>query len=94
MSIRDLLFATVAAASISAPALAQTTFPAGPAEFEGLVTGLDQSTITIFNSNATLTSTTVYATPTRDGMSIADVMTCNSARMPGLTRTGWACLRG
>ena len=82
MSIRALLLATVAAATLASPALAQTA----PAELEGSLTSIGSDTITVFKTTVALKTDTAFSTPTKEGLDITTVMRCNGQRYPGRTQ--------
>lgn len=81
MSIRAFLFASVAAATLASPALAQVT---GPAEFEGPVGSLTDTEIVVFNTKINSAAAT-YSTPTRDSVPLADVTFCATQGFAGRT---------
>jgi hypothetical protein len=91
MTIRTLLLASVAIATISAPAVAQVA-----AELEGRVTDITttgtgpETTVTslkVFNTTISIKPGTTFATPTRDGMSANNIGICNNRPFAGMSRT-------
>lgn len=84
MNLRTLLLATAMAVSFASPVLAQAV-----AELEGKVIGLSRTTgqngtLKMFNTTVTLNSGTTYSTPTRDGLTLGQIINCNKERMPGV----------
>lgn len=99
MSIRALLLATVTVAALTTPAFAQVS----PGELEGKLTditttgtGADSvvTAVKIFGTNIPVPSTTTFATPTRDGMTPAQIGVCNNRKFAGMTRNSKTMVGG
>jgi hypothetical protein len=91
MSTRALLLASVAAATISFPTLAQVA----PLEVEGRLNAITVSptaptttidSLRVFNSTIRVKPGTTFSSPTKEGMSAAEIITCNGRRFAGFTR--------
>jgi hypothetical protein len=93
MNMRALLLTTMAVASLSSPAFAQ-----GVAEMEGRVTDLTVNTnravtaIKVFNTNVPVPTGPIFSTPTRDGMTRAQIGACNDIQFAGKKRRSTAAV--